>query len=157
MKVPNAPLLLTPWWSVGPENALGNWTPVSRAYWFRRGGTKTSSNAVKGSHFDHRSLRTGFISQPQNHNHCIHFATIWKNKLNRLHFNFITFKKEISWKARELRPTKTGRQLEKHKNQPAREGRWTVTGNAMLPANYRAFLGGDRQSKCLVGDRQSHS
>jgi hypothetical protein len=25
----------------------------------------------------------------------------------------------------------------------------------MLPGNYRAFLGGDRQSKCLVGDRQN--
>jgi hypothetical protein len=154
MKVPNAPLLLTPWWSVGPENALGNWTPVSRAYWFRRGGTKTSSNAVKGSHFDHRSLRTGFISQPQNHNHCIHFATIWKNKLNRLHF---TFKKEISLKARGLCPTKREDNPKSTKTNHGRKGRWTATCNAMLPANYRAFLGGDRQSKCLVGDRQSHS
>ncbi len=33
----------------------------------------------------------------------------------------------------------------------------TGTGNAMLPENYRAFLGGDRQSKCLSGHRQSTS
>ena len=39
----------------------------------------------------------------------------------------------------------------------SREERSTATGNTMLPGNYRAFLGGDRQIKCLPGHRQNTS
>jgi hypothetical protein len=44
------------------------------------------------------SLLTVFISQPQNQNH-------FKNKLNRLYFTSITFKKEILWKLENYVPT----------------------------------------------------
>jgi len=55
---------------------------------FRRGGTKTSSKTVKGSHFDHRSgsWRTGFISQPQNQNHL-------KKQIEQTAFHFHDFSK----------------------------------------------------------------
>ena len=33
-----------------------------------------------------------------------------------------------------------------------REVSWKTAGNTMLPGNYRAFLGGDRRTKCLVDD-----
>jgi hypothetical protein len=35
-----------------------------------------------------------------------------------------------------------------------REGRWTGAGNHVLTSDYRVFLTGDRQTKCLDGDRQ---
>jgi hypothetical protein len=35
-----------------------------------------------------------------------------------------------------------------------REGRWTGSGNHVLNEDHRVFLGGDRQTKCLTGDRQ---
>ncbi len=35
-----------------------------------------------------------------------------------------------------------------------REGRWPGAGKNMLPTDYRVFIVGNRQTKCLGGDRQ---
>jgi hypothetical protein len=35
-----------------------------------------------------------------------------------------------------------------------REGRWTGVGNHVFPGDYLVFLTGDRETKCLGGDRQ---
>ncbi len=34
------------------------------------------------------------------------------------------------------------------------DGQRYVAGNTMFPGNYRVFLDGNRQTKCLSGDRQ---
>jgi hypothetical protein len=63
---------------------------------FRRGGTKTSSKEVKGSHSDHRSRRIRVIANR------IHFTTPKTNHLEKhieqTLFHFHNLKKEISWK-----------------------------------------------------------
>ncbi len=44
--------------------------------------------------------------------------------------------------------------LETTNNSTWTEGRWTGGGNHVLSGGYRVFLPGDRQTKCLGGDRQ---
>ncbi len=75
-----------------------------------------------------------------------------KKTFNRLHFNSITLKKEISWKLENYVSNNVNNQLGKTKNLSSREVRYTTTVNTMLPETYRAFLTGDRQRKCLPSE-----
>ncbi len=64
----------------------------------------------------------------------------------------------VNWKMLGLRTifsTKLCQDLSKHRtNETCREGRWTGDREDVLPWDYRVFLTGDRQTKCLDGDRQ---
>jgi hypothetical protein len=57
-------------------------------------------------------------------------------------------------KIAELRPQKHQGPLQKFKNPTMVGGKIDGSLQPTLPCDYRAFLGGDRQKKCLAADLQ---
>jgi hypothetical protein len=130
-----------------------------RRYWFRRGGTKTISKAVKGSHFDHRSRRIRVMANR------IHFATPKSKPFGKTNW---TDSISLPWlfkrKTGELRLLRQSEKLKRH--HAGREGaRQQVTicyqettvhfsaaidRDSVSPGIFRALRDGWRTINCAV-------
>ena len=106
-----------------------------RRYWFRRGGTKTSSKEVKRSYFDHRSKESqGHSEQESFHN------PKFNQNIEQTSFQFHNFKKRNLLKNLGITPQKCEQQLGKVK--PIREIRngWRTINCAVFVTDERNTL-----------------
>ncbi len=90
------------------------------------------------------------------------FAERWKQPRKKLESSFFLVSVDLNvWgqikkKSRlfDYVPVFSKQQTSSTHNTTWREGRRTGSGNRVLPGGNRIFLTGDRQTKCLDGDRQ---